>query len=240
MERLHRFIARCGVCSRRNAEVFIAEGRVRVNGVRVTEMGTKVSDEDVVEFDGQVLELPRIYVAILNKPKGVVTTLSDPEGRRTVLDVLPDVGTILKPVGRLDQNTTGILICTNDGDLAARLAHPRYRINKEYRAIVRGEIGPKALERLRKGIVIEGRRTAPAEVEFNSFDPRKGTSMITITIHEGRNRQVRLMCEAVGHPVTDLERTAIGFLRPKGLAQGQSRLLSKPEVDRLRKSVGLE
>lgn len=239
MERLHKFIAKCGIASRRAAEKLIAEGRVFVNGEPVTEMGVKVGPDDLVEVDGQTLQEPKRYYILLNKPKGVVTTMYDPQRRPTIVKYLPDLGTPLKPVGRLDMDTTGLLICTNDGELASRLAHPRYGIEKEYRVIVQGDVDEKALERLRSGVYIEERKTAPAQVTKASYERRTDTSMLQLVLHEGRYRQVRLMCQAVGHPVQDLKRVRLAFLTDHKLGVGQCRMISQVELKRLRALVKL-
>lgn len=237
LERLHVRIARSGFASRRAAEGIIADGRVTVNGNLVVEMGVKVSPEDVVAIDGVPIAVAKRYTVALYKPKGVVTTLSDPQGRPTVVRYLPDYGVPLKPVGRLDMDTEGLLLCTNDGDLHARLSHPRYGIEKEYLAIVEGVPDERALDQLRKGVFIEGRKTAPAKVETVHEEPR--STSLRITIHEGRYRQVRFMCEAVGHPVISLKRVRYGPLVLKGMRAGEAKLLGKKDVDGLRKLVGL-
>lgn len=239
MERLHKFIASAGLCSRRAAEELIRAGRVEVNGETVSELGIKVGDEDEVRVDGEVIRPQRKHYVLLNKPRGVVTTMRDPQNRPTILRHVPDLGVALKPVGRLDMDSEGLLLLTNDGELAARLTHPRYGVEKEYVAIVRGEVGEKALARLRKGVFIEGGKTAPAKVEAGRYDPKRGTTRLTLVLHEGRNRQVRLMGEAVGHPVVDLRRTRIAFLRLRDLPPGGCRALTKAEVASLRSLVGL-
>ena len=236
-ERLHVRIARSGFASRRAAEKIIADGRVTVNGALVVEMGVKVSPDDEVAVDGVSLTVAKHYTVLLNKPKGVVTTLADPQGRPTIVRHLPDYGVPLKPVGRLDMDTEGILLCTNDGELHARLSHPRYGIEKEYHAIVEGVPDEAAIERLRKGVFIEGRKTAPAKVEV--IHPEARSTSLRITIHEGRYRQVRFMCEAVGHPVMSLKWTRYGPYSLKGMRPGEAILLGKKDVDALRKSVGL-
>lgn len=238
-DRLHVRIARSGVCSRRAAEKLIAQGRVEVNGEIVTEMGVKVNPADEVRVDGQPLRLSKLYAVLLNKPTGVVTTLSDPQRRPTILKYLPDYGVQLKPVGRLDMDTKGLLVCTNDGELALRLAHPRYGIEKEYEADVTGVPDERALHRLQGGVFLEGRRTAPAKVEIIHAEPKLDRSKLRITLHEGRNRQVRLMCEVVGHPVTSLTRVRYGPFTTKGMRPGECRLLGKKDIDLLRRLVGL-
>lgn len=238
-ERLHVRIARSGMCSRRAAEELIRQGRVTVNGELVIEMGRKVTDADEVAVDGIPIGVAKTYTLILNKPTGCVTTLHDPQGRPTIVRYLPDLGVQLKPVGRLDMDTEGLLVCTNDGELANRLAHPRYGVEKEYQAIVQGIPVEKALEKLRKGVWIEGGKTSPAKVEVIHAEEKTNTTGLRITIHEGRKRQIRLMCEAVGHPVMSLKRLRYGPLRIKGMRAGEARMLGKQEVDALRKLVGL-
>lgn len=237
MERLHVRIARSGFASRRAAEKAIQDGRVTVNGELVVEMGVKVGPDDEVAVDGVTITVAKRYTVLVYKPKGVVTTLSDPQGRPTIVRYLPDYGVPLKPVGRLDMDTEGLILCTNDGELHARLSHPRYGIEKEYTAIVEGIPDERALEHLRKGVFIEGRKTAPAKVETIHEEPR--STSLRITIHEGRYRQVRFMCEGVGHPVISLKRTRYGPYNLKGMRSGEAKLLGKKDVDSLRKSVGL-
>jgi 23S rRNA pseudouridine2605 synthase len=239
-ERLHVRIAHAGLCSRRAAEKMIQEGRVAVNGKIVREMGIMVLPEDEVLVDGQTTTSAKQYTIVMNKPKGVVTTLSDPEGRPTIAKILPDFGVQLKPVGRLDMETEGLLICTNDGELAHRLMHPRYGIEKEYIAVVKGEPGEKAIQKLRKGIYIETGKTAPAEVDVLPTVRSGNSTSLRIVLHEGKKRQVRLMCEAVGHPVLSLKRVRIGPLLVRGMRGGECRVLGQLEVDNLRRLVGLE
>jgi len=238
-ERLHVRIAHSGFCSRRAAERLIKEARVEVNGKLVIDMGVQVTPSDEVRIDGIALKSERTMSVLLYKPRGVVTTLHDPQGRPTIVRFLPDYGVTLKPVGRLDMDTDGIIICTNDGDLAHRLTHPRFGVEKEYRAVVEGIPDEKALGQLRKGVYVEGRKTAPAQIETIHAEAKSNTTGLLITIHEGRKRQIRLMCEAVGHPIKTLTRIRIGPLRSKGMRAGEAKLLSKVEVDALRKLVGL-
>jgi 23S rRNA pseudouridine2605 synthase len=241
-DRLHKFLAHCGVASRRKAETMIADGRVMVNGERVTTMGVKVSPGDRITVDGiEVREQPLITL-VLHKPAGYITSLHDPQKRRTIAHLLPEMGAALKPVGRLDYDSSGLLICTSDGELAFRLGHPKYRVEKEYQVIVRGGLTDGALAQLEQGVMIEGRLTAPARVKMeakfqasNEFRTR-----FRITIHEGRNRQIRQMCDAVGYPVIELKRTRIGPLRLTKLAPKQARTLSQVEVAELRRLVGLD
>lgn len=239
-ERLHVRIARSGLCSRRAAEKLIAQGRVAVNGEIVVGMGRKVVPEDEVLVDGERIEAAKSYTVLLNKPLGVVTTLSDPQGRPTIVQFLPKYGVQLKPVGRLDMDTEGLLLVTNDGDLANRLAHPRFGIEKEYQVTVEGVPDESALSKIASGVFIEGRKTHPAKVVALHRDRRGAFSVFSITIHEGRNRQVRLMFEAIGHPVTALKRTRIGHLRLKGMRPGEAKLLGQKEVAELKKAVGMD
>ena len=239
-ERLHVRIAHAGLCSRRAAEQYSKDGRVQVNGAYVREMGVSVGPEDIVAVDGIVLNTAKKYTLALYKPKGVVTTLFDPLQRPTIVRFLPDYGVQLKPVGRLDMDTEGLLLVTNDGELAQRLAHPSFGIEKEYMATVEGVPEDKELEKLRKGIWIEGGKTSPAEVVMTYGDPAGRSASLKIVIHEGRKRQVRLMCEAIGHRVTALKRVRIGPLFLKGMRSGECKLLGRKEVDQLRKLVGLE
>lgn len=240
LERLHVRIAHAGVCSRRTAEKLILEGRVEVNGNIVAELGYKVSPEDQVRVDGMPIKSAKQYTVIVNKPLGVVTTMSDPQGRQTIVKYLPDYGVPLKPVGRLDMDTEGLLLCTNDGELAHRLAHPRYGVEKEYQAVVLGLVSETALNKLRNGVFVEGRKTSPAQVEVIHVEPKTDTTGLRITIHEGRKRQVRMMCDAVGHPVKTLKRVRYGHLNIRGMRAGEARLLGKKDVDELRRMVGLE
>ncbi len=235
--RLHKYIAHSGVCSRRKAEELIAAGRVTVNGQPVVEMGVKVEATDVVAVDGKRVEPAAHQYLVLNKPRGVVTTLSDPQRRPTVADYLPTSARGVKPVGRLDMDTDGLLILTNDGDFAMRLAHPRYEVDKEYEALVEGVPSEEALERLRRGVTIDGERTAPAQVRVLGVG-RDG-ARLSIIIHEGKNRQIRRMAEAVGHAVLELRRIRIGPLRLKGMRPGEARLIGVQQVAELKRLVGL-
>ncbi len=227
-----------GLCSRRDAEDWIREGRVMVNGEPVVEMGIKVGPDDLIEVDGQPIGIPRTTTILMNKPKGYVTTLSDPMGRVTVRDLLPPSSRHLKPVGRLDMDTEGLLLFTNDGDLAHRLSHPRYVVDKEYEAIVSGTPTENGLERLRTGIKLEDGMTAPAQIKVNGSDG--SSTRLTIVIHEGRNRQIRRMFEEIGNPVTALRRVRIAFLTIRKLPKSACRLLGQVEVEQLKKLVGLK
>jgi pseudouridine synthase len=237
--RLHVYIAHSGLCSRRAAEKLIQEGRVVVNGDLVMEMGVKVTPEDDVRVDGNPVRVAKHYTVVLNKPAGVVTTMSDPQKRPTIVRYLPDYGVTLKPVGRLDMETEGLILCTNDGEFAHRLGHPSFEVDKEYLAIVEGIPSEKALNDLRKGVFLEGRRTSPAKIEVIHAEEKKNTTGLKITIHEGRKRQIREMCALVGHPVKSLKRVRIGPLKIRGMKPGECRLLGKEELNELRGMVGL-
>jgi len=235
-ERLQRYLARSGVASRRACEQLIVDGRVRVNGSPVRELGTSVdADSDRVEVDRRPVRPTAVltYLA-LNKPIGVVSTASDPEGRRTVVELVDHPSRIF-PVGRLDSDSEGLLLLTDDGDLAMRLTHPRYGVEKEYRALVRGSVDSIVLDELSAGLLLDGRPTAPARFEVAERDA-VGT-WLRVTIHEGRNRQIRRMTEALGLEVVRLVRVRIGPLRLGRLPTGAWRLLTAAEVDALRKEA---
>jgi 23S rRNA pseudouridine2605 synthase len=230
-ERLQKVLARAGIGSRRVCEELIADERVTVNG-EVAVLGRRIDPEhDLVEVDGSPIGVrPGLVYHLLNKPAGVVTTADDPQGRPTVVELVPSSPRVF-PVGRLDQDTEGLLLLTNDGELAHRLTHPSYGVEKEYLAHVQGEPSRGAVRRLRDGIELEDGLTAPAGA--NLVAP----SLIRITIHEGRNRQVRRMCEAIGHPVERLVRVRIGPLKDRRLKPGASRPLTTDEVRDLEKAV---
>jgi 23S rRNA pseudouridine2605 synthase len=239
-ERLQKILSAAGVASRRLSEELITQGRVSVNGKTVTELGTKADlSVDEIKVDGRRIksEQRRRYI-LLYKPRGYITTRSDPQGRPTVMDLMRGVKEYVYPVGRLDYDSEGLLILTNDGDLAAHLTHPRHEVEKVYEARVKGVPDEHALERLAKGVTIEGRRTAPAKLRAS--DPFvKGAgeqTLIQITIHEGRQRQVREMFDRVGHPVVRLKRVRIGTLEDPDIPAGHWRELTPQEVSRLRKA----
>ncbi|HSS94738.1 MAG TPA: pseudouridine synthase [Candidatus Dormibacteraeota bacterium] len=247
MERLNRFLARSGVASRRGADELIASGSVLVNGDRPPPSGVLVDpDRDTVTVDGRVVKpMTRHRYLMLNKPLGVITTAKDEASRTTVLDAIGEEGLAghrLFPVGRLDADTTGLLVLTDDGDLAFRLTHPRYKVAKEYLVTVAGGPNPEDLESLRKGVALEDGKTAPAEVEVISFDPAPGAvrTELRVVIREGRQRQVRRMLHAVGHKVHSLRRTGFGPLKLGRLKTGDWRVLGEPEVDALRRAVRIE
>jgi len=228
--RLQKYIALAGIASRRKDEELIRNGLVTVNGKIVTEMGTRVNGSDVVEVCGKraKLEENKIYI-MLNKPKGYVSTAKDQFSRKTVLDLIDGVKERVYPVGRLDYDTSGLLLLTNDGDFSYRMTHPRHNVNKVYIATVSGEVGMDVVEKFKKGIEIDGYMTSPSTMRVLCKNKEKST--VEITIHEGRNRQVRKMCEAVGHPVLDLKRISIGNLTLGNLKEGQWRYLTEFEVE---------
>lgn len=232
-ERLQKIISQAGIASRREAEAFITAGRVRVNGTVVTELGTKAEPWDHIQVDGKpIVKEQKIYI-LLNKPKGFVTTLDDPDGRKTVVDLLKDVKERVYPVGRLDYNTEGLLLLTNDGALTHGLTHPSHEVDKTYIAEIMGIAKEEELDRLRMGIKLEDGITSPAKVEKIADDYELGRSRISLTIHEGKNRQVRRMCEAIGHPVRKLKRTRYAFLTLSGVKRGRYRHLTEEEVQEL-------
>jgi len=233
--RLQKYLSQAGIASRRASEALILEGRVKVNGVIIKELGTKVNPQsDIIEVDGKVCNIKDDFVyIILNKPKGVITSVKDPFGRPTVLDLLKGVNKKVFPVGRLDKDTEGLLLLTNDGDLAYRITHPKYKVEKTYVAHVKGDINPKDIKVLQNGIMLEDGLTSPAKVKIIK---KFGTStIIELKIHEGRKRQIRRMCETIGHPVISLKRTREGILSLKGLKVGEWRYLNNREINYLKK-----
>jgi len=224
--RLNAYLARAGVASRRKADDLIKAGRVTVNG-EPGQLNTFVRQHDVVQVDGRRVEKQQLTYLLLNKPRDTVTTASDPQGRKTVVELVPGETRVV-PVGRLDVDTTGALLLTNDGELAHRLAHPRYGVEKAYVVEVEGEPTDATLEQLRAGVELDDGPTAPAKVR------RLTKNILELTIHEGRNRQVKRMLEAVGHPVTRLHRSEYAGLDVDGLEPGRWRELTSDEVERLR------
>ena len=230
MERLQKVIANLGYCSRRHAEELISKGEVKVNGKIVTELGTKVKKGDTIEVENTILDNNKDYeYYILNKPREVVTTTSDEHGRKTVIDLI-DTTTRIYPVGRLDYDTTGILLLTNDGELANKLMHPKSNIDKTYIAKVEGIVTGYAIKKLREGVVIDGYKTRPARVKLKKSDKNKNTSLVEITIHEGKNHQVKKMFESVGYQVSKLKRTNYANLDLTNLRVGEYRKLSNKEI----------
>ncbi len=234
MERLQKVIAQAGFASRRKAEQLILAGKVKVNGKVVRELGTKVDlKKDQVEVDGIPVEREEPVYFLLYKPTGVISSVKDDRGRKVVTDFV-DTDYRIFPVGRLDYNTSGLILLTNDGELANMLMHPKSKIEKVYVAKVKGIPTVEKLKKLRNGIELEDGKTAPAKVKMLSFDKRKNTAIVRLTIYEGRNRQVRRMFEAIGHPVLKLKREAYGFLDLRGMNPGDVRPLKPHEVKRLK------
>lgn len=232
--RLQKYMALCGVASRRKSEEIILEGRVRVNNKVVDELGTRINpDKDIVTVDDKKIrmESKKVYI-MLNKPIGYVTTTKDEKNRKIVTELIEDVRERIYPVGRLDADTTGLLLLTNDGDIAYKLTHPSNNIMKRYIAIVEGVPNKLELEKFRKGIMIEGRRTAPAKIKIaKRYDT---DSILDIEINEGRNRQIKKMCDAINHPVKKLKRVAIGEIQLGGLEIGYWRFLDDEEIKYLK------
>ena len=229
MERLQKVIAASGVASRRKAEELIVEGKVKVNGQTITELGTKVSDKDRIEVNGEILtkELKEYY--LLNKPRGVVTTTKDDKDRKTVVDLIPTNARIY-PVGRLDYDTTGVLLLTNDGDFANILMHPASEVEKVYMAKLKGIIKGEHINTLKDGIKLDDQIVKPSRVKLKKVDTKTNTCMVQITIHEGKNHQVKRMFEAVGFEVLKLKREKEAFFDLKDLQSGEFRKLTPKEV----------
>ena len=238
--RLQKYLAQCGIASRRKAETLIAEGRVSVDGRIVETMGMKIDPgEQKIVFDGkQVMPEKQKLYFLLNKPQGYVTTVADPQGRPIVTDLIHDIEERLFPVGRLDLDTQGALLLTNDGDLAQKMQHPSYEVTKTYEAVVSGQPKQKNLDSLKKGILLEGKKTSPAQLSvIKSFS---GSTLLHITIHEGRKRQVRKMFGAIGHPVKRLKRIAYGSLYLNNLPEGSYRRLNKGDLQKIFKKFSLQ
>lgn len=232
--RLQKAIAEAGVTSRRKAEDLIAKGRVKVNGVVVDTPGVKVDpSQDHIKVDGQLIRpvTQRLVIAI-NKPRGFVCTMNDPEGRPTVADLLPPLPVRVFPIGRLDYNSEGLLLLTNDGDLAQKVSHPRYGVPRRYVIKIRGVLGEKALRRLRFGVKLDDGMTSPAEVRVTRSGPKN--TWLMMTLREGKNQQIKRMCEAVGHTVVRLKRTSIGTVTLGSLKQKEIRFLEPEEVESLK------
>lgn len=231
-ERLQKYLANCGIASRRKSEEYILQGKVKVNNKVVTELGLKIHPgEDTVEFEGKVVapKTENVYV-LLNKPIGYVTTMEDQFGREKVTDLLQGVKTKVLPVGRLDMYTSGALILTNDGDFIYQVTHPKYEIEKTYNVTLRGSIADEEVEHLRNGVEIEDYVSRKAKVRILKMEPEKDQSRLEITIHEGKNREVRKMCQAIGKKVLALHRSRIGAITVKDLPLGKWRYLTKEEI----------
>ncbi len=234
MERLQKVLARAGVASRRKAEGLITDGKVKVNGQVVTELGTKVTASDRIEVEGVQITKETFVYYLLYKPRGYISTVHDEKGRKTVLDLMPMVEQRIFPVGRLDYDTSGIIIMTNDGDFSYTMTHPKFGIKKQYIAKVKGIPTREALKKLERGIELEDGMTAPAFVKLRSMDKKAQTALVEITISEGRNRQVRRMFDAIGCPVVKLRRESFANLTTYGLNAGEARELTPHEVKQLR------
>lgn len=230
MERLQKVIANLGYCSRRKAEELIAEGKVKVNGMTIREMGVKVKNSDTIQVENTILDNNKNYeYYILNKPKGVVSTTSDELGRKTVIDLI-DTKTRIYPIGRLDYDTTGLLLLTNDGVLANKLMHPSSNIYKTYVARVDGIVNGYDIKRLKDGVMIDGIKTARCRVKLKSVDAKKEKSIVELTIHEGKNHQVKKMFESLGYRVSKLKREKYANMDLTGLKTGEYRKLSNKEI----------
>ena len=236
LERLQKYLANQGIASRRKAEEYIVQGKVKVNGEIVTELGKKVNPKkDRIEFEGREVKekTNKVYV-LLNKPIDYVTTVKDQFGRNTVVDLVKKAGNHLLPVGRLDMYTSGALILTNDGDFIYHVTHPKHEVEKTYTVTLRGSITKEEVELLKQGVTIdENYRTKPAKVRILKIDQEKNISRLEIVIHEGKNRQVRKMCEAIGKKVVALHRSKIGRIDVKNLKTGEFRYLTKEEIQSL-------
>lgn len=234
--RLQKFMADCGIASRRKCEEYILEGKVKINGETVNKLGIKVNPQkDEIIFEGEKIkkEEKKVYI-LLNKPIDYVTTVHDQFERKNVLELIKGVKERLVPVGRLDMYTSGALILTNDGDFVYKVTHPKHEINKTYVVTLKGIFNSDSKKRLETGVQIEDYKTKPAKVKILKIDEEKNTSRVEITIHEGKNRQVRKMCETLGYKVLALHRTKIGVLSVNGLKIGEWRYLRKEEIERLK------
>ena len=239
-ERLQKVLAQAGVASRREAEEYITAGRVKVNGKVVKELGTKVGPDAFIMVDGHPVHRERKIYLLFYKPRGVVTTMKDPEGRKSIADYVKDIPQRVYPVGRLDYNTEGLLLLTNDGELAQAMTHPSHEVNKTYEVTVPGIVPQEKLDLLRIGVKLEDGMTAPAIVDLAGYDYEKNLTRFNVTIHEGRNRQVRRMCDYIGFPVRNLRRVRMGTLTLDGLRRGDCRELFNEEIEELRAACGLK
>lgn len=239
-ERLQKVLAQAGVASRREAEEYILAGRVKVNGKVVKELGTKVGPDAFIMVDGHPIHRERKTYLLFYKPRGVVTTMKDPEGRKSIADFVKDIPQRVYPVGRLDYNTEGLLLLTNDGELAQAMTHPSHEVNKTYEVTVPGIVPQEKLDLLRVGVKLEDGMTAPAIVDLMGYDYEKNLTRFNVIIHEGRNRQVRRMCDYIGFPVRYLRRVQMGTLTLDGLRKGDCRELFNEEIEELRFACGLK
>lgn len=233
MERLQKLIADSGYTSRRKAEELIKQGKVFVNGVKVTELGTKASYGDEIIVEGNLIEYEEKEYYLFYKPRGVVCTTKDDKGRKTVLDYFDDVQKRIYPIGRLDYDTTGLLLLTNDGDFANLMMHPSSKIDKFYVAKVKGVVTPEEIKKLKKGVILDGKRIYPSRVKLKKIDKKSLTSIVEITIHDGINHEVKRLLEFIDHEVIKLKRESFGFLTLGNLKSGEKRSLSTKEVKQL-------
>jgi len=229
--RLAKYLAESGISSRRQAERLITQGKVKVNGKTIKELAFTLKPGDRVEFEGKIIEQANKIYLLLYKPAGYISSLADPQGRPRVIDLLSAVNTRVFPVGRLDYDTEGLLLLSNDGEFSNLMTHPRYLIPKKYEAWVQGIVKPDTIRQLEQGVALEDGITAPARVRLLSS--KKGQSLLELEIHEGKKRQIKRMCLAVGHRVIKLKRTALAFLTLEGVPRGQFRFLTASEVERL-------
>lgn len=235
--RINKYIASCGIASRRKAEELILENRVKVNGKVINELSLKIDEKkDKVEVDGEIIGLEEELVYImLNKPEGYVTTVKDQFDRKSVVDLVKDVKVRVYSIGRLDYETSGLLLLTNDGDLTYKLTHPKHEVDKTYVATVKGIPNKNEIENFEKGLYIEDYKTSPAKIKIVKKNIEKNYAVCEIKIHEGRNRQVRKMCKAINHPVMNLRRKAMGKIVLRDVEIGKYRHLTKDEVEYLKK-----
>lgn len=239
MMRLQKFLAHAGVASRRAAEELIVRGRVRVNGKVMKELGTSVGERDRVDVDGERIELAQEFTyLVMHKPPSVMTTMRDPQGRRTIANLIPQGLPRVVPVGRLDFDTSGVMLLTNDGEMAYVLTHPRFGVDKTYRVLVRGRLLPDQVKEILEGVLLEDFRAAGAQLRVVAV--RKDSSVVDVTIHEGKNRQVRRMLEAVNHPVVALERLRFGPISLGSLPLGATRAVTQKELAALRSLAAKE
>jgi len=237
MERLQKVMAHAGIASRRKSEEIIQQGRVKVNGQVVTELGTKVSKSDEITVDEIPIEREQKVYVLLNKPRETISTVDDEKDRETVVDLIEGVEERIYPVGRLDWDTTGALLLTNDGELSFKLTHPSFEFPKTYVVKARGHFQKKDATIMSRGIVVDGEKTAPAKVNILSFDRKSNSTMVRITLHEGKNHQVKNMFKTMGYPVEKLTRESFGFLTVDKLQSGEWRFLTPHEVKQLEEMV---
>lgn len=236
MERLQKIIANSGYCSRRKAEEFIQQGKVKVNGKTIWELGTKANSSDQILVDGKIIGQEMKVYYLLNKPRGIISSVHDDKNRKTVIDLI-ETDKRIYPIGRLDYDTTGILLLTNDGELANLIMHPKNKIDKVYVAKVKGLVNKEDVVSLTRGVIIDGKKTAKSKVKVKKYDKKNQISIVEVSIHEGRNHQVKKMFESLGFEVLKLKRERISFLNLSGLKSGEYRELSIKEVKKLYSEV---